>query len=211
MITALSPGKPLAIVLLAYLLGSVPFAILLTRLRTGRDVRELGSGHSGATNAMRAAGWGVGVLVMVLDIAKSWIPMRMAIANGLPGPWLALTAAAAVAGHCWPVVAGFRGGMGVAVAGGVMLAVWPLGFAAAAGLASLLTLLIRHAARALVVTGLVIAPAWYAFGGEPEALWVAAAAGLLVALRARSDWRRKYRELWLDRDAGDLSSDCEPG
>lgn len=193
----------MAIAVLAYGLGSVPFAILLTRLRTGRDVRDIGSGHSGATNAMRAGGWKIGILVMVLDVAKAWIPMKVALANQLAGPWLALTGAACVAGHCWPILAGFRGGMGVAVAGGAMLAFWPLGFVVAVGLASLLTLLLRHAARALVISGVLIAPVWYAFGGEAEALWIAAAVGGLVSLRALSNWTREYRELWLDRELED--------
>lgn len=185
-------------VVLGYLLGSIPFALLVTRLRTGQDVRQFGSGHAGATNAMRVAGWGAGLLVVILDIGKGaaavWWVARFGPAGAAP-----LAAAAVVIGHCWPVFSRFRGGMGAATAAGAVLAAWPLGFVVAIGLAAGFTLLLRHAARANVVTGLILWLVIGLFGGPARAVWVGLAVGVIVAVRGASDWNRQYRELWLDR------------
>lgn len=187
---------------LGYLLGSIPFALLITRLRTGRDVRQFGSGHAGATNAMRVAGWGAGVLVVVLDIGKGAAAVWWASRYG-PNGAAVLAAAAVVIGHCWPAFARFRGGMGAATAAGAVLGAWPLGFVLAVGLAAAFTLLLRHAARANVVTGLILWLVILVFGGPAIAVWVGLAVGVIVAARGRSDWNRRYQELWLDRpDAG---------
>lgn len=186
-------------ILLGYALGSIPFAVIVTRWMAGVDVRETGSGHSGATNTMRAAGWRAGIAVMLLDVGKGWLAVTLATSIS-PSPWLAAAAGmAAVAGHCWPVLAGFRGGRGVAVAGGAFLALWPLGFVIGVGLAAMTTLVVRHAARGLVLAGLLIGPVWLGLGAAESDAWIAAAIGLLVAVRAVSDWNREYHELWLDR------------
>lgn len=183
----------------AYLLGSVPFAVWITRIKTGVDLRSMGSGHAGATNAMRAGGWFVGISVMLVDVGKGFLAAWLA-AQAIDHPLAPVLAAAAVeAGHCWPALAGFRGGMGVAASGGAFLAVWPLGFVLGTGWAALLNLILRHTARANVVAGLTIAVVWWVFGASAWTVAVAAAAGWLVALRALADWDRVYSELWLDR------------
>src|SRR3990172_1623392 len=99
---------------LGYICGSLPFSIWVPRLVKGVDVRDAGSGHATATNTIRQAGFGWGALVLVLDITKGFLPTCLA-AKYTEIPWvIALTAALAVAGHCWPVFAQFRGGMGLA-------------------------------------------------------------------------------------------------
>jgi glycerol-3-phosphate acyltransferase PlsY len=193
------PGNAV-LILVAYLLGSLPFALLVSRRVAGVDIRRVGSGHAGATNTMRAAGWPAGILVMALDVGKGYLAVWLAQRFGDGALVPALAAAGAVIGHCWPVLAGFRGGMGVATAGGALGAIWPLGLVLAVGLGAAGQLLLRQTARGNFLTGLLVAPLWWLFGAEPIDFALAAAVGLLVSIRALSDWNRVYRELWLDRE-----------
>jgi glycerol-3-phosphate acyltransferase PlsY len=185
---------------IAYLLGSVPFAIWVTRVKAGVDVRGSGSGHAGATNTMRAAGWAAGILVLVTDVGKGYVAVWLAVRFGGTVAAPIVAAACVVIGHCWPVFAGFRGGMGMASGGGALLAIWPLGFVLAVGLGSALQLLIKHSARGNVVTGLLLMPLWALFGANGTQLGVPLAVGLVISGRALSDWNRVYRELWFDRE-----------
>ncbi len=188
---------------LGYLSGSLPFAIWITRLVKGVDVRDAGSGHATTTNTIRQAGFGWGALVLVLDIAKGFLPVWLAltVAPAVSLPYVVpLTAALAVAGHCWPLFAQFRGGMGLATAGGALLALSPLAFVLCLGLLILLTLTVRHSARASVFTGVLIAPMLWLFNQRGLVFWAAVGVGLVIAFRFLIDWNRKYRELWLDRE-----------
>lgn len=190
---------------LGYLFGSLPFSIWVTRYVKGVDVRDAGSGHATTTNTIRQAGFGWGALVAILDVAKGFIPTYLALTVGrddIPPYIVPLTAAFAVAGHCWPVFAQFRGGMGIAPFGGALIAAnW---FSALIGLGLLLALLLtlRHGARASVLAGLLIAPLFWLFNLRGIELWIALACGLVMAYRFLIDWNRKYRELWLDREKG---------
>lgn len=127
---------PVAAVVVAYLLGSIPFAYLAGRAR-GIDLRQHGSGNLGATNAVRVLGVTTGVVVYLLDTLKGFLPVfvlvPMLIANR-PDLWAIAIGVAAIAGHVRPVYLGFqKGGKGMATAGGVFLALAPL--ATALGLA----------------------------------------------------------------------------
>jgi glycerol-3-phosphate acyltransferase PlsY len=187
--------------LLGYLSGSLPFAVWITRLAKGVDVRKAGSGHATATNTFRQAGLMPGTVVFALDIAKGFVPTYLGIQFG-SAVWIpAITAGFAVAGHCWPILAGFRGGMGLATAGGTILACSPLGFVLCLGVLVALTLTMHHAARASVIAGLICPLVLWLFNMEAETIAVSGAVGLVIALRFLGDWRRQYRELWLDRDA----------
>jgi glycerol-3-phosphate acyltransferase PlsY len=186
---------------LGYLFGSLPFSIWITRYVKHVDVRDSGSGHATTTNTIRQAGFGWGALVLVLDIAKGFIPTYLALSqDDIPAYIVVLTAAFAVIGHCWPVFAQFRGGMGLATAGGAFLATNPLTFLISLGVLILLVLVIRHSARATVFTGIVIAPVLWLFQIRDTSFWVALGAGVVIAIRFLIDWNRKYRELWLDRE-----------
>jgi acyl phosphate:glycerol-3-phosphate acyltransferase len=186
--------------LLGYLCGSLPFAVWITRLVKGVDVRASGSGHATATNTVRQAGFLPGAAVFILDVAKGFTPTWLAL-HYAPAPWIAaLTAALAVVGHCWPLFAGFRGGMGLAPANGGMMAVFPFAILITYAMLGLLTLILKHSARASVITGILFAPLLWLIGLRGPVLWIAGAVGLVVAVRFLTDWNRKYRELWLDRE-----------
>ncbi len=186
--------------LLGYLSGSLPFAIWITRLVKGVDVRDAGSGHATTTNTIRQAGFLPGALVFVLDVAKGFGPTWLAL-HYAPAAWIApLTAALAVIGHCWPVFAGFRGGMGLATANGGMMAAAPIAILITYAMLGILTLLLRHSARASVITGILFAPLLWLAGLRGPVLWIGVAVGVVIAFRFLIDWNRKYRELWLDRE-----------
>jgi len=193
------PLRWLAIGLAGYLLGSLPFALWVGRIAARKDIREGGSGHAGATNVMRQAGWLAGLVTLALDGSKGALAVLLARWAG--GPWaIPFAAGMAVAGHCWPVLAGFRGGMGMATAAGAVLAAYPLALAMAVGLGAACNLGLRHTARANLLTGLLIGPILVVAGVPWLASQTAIAVGAVVALRGLSDWDRVYRELWLDRD-----------
>jgi glycerol-3-phosphate acyltransferase PlsY len=189
-----------AFALLGYLSGSLSFSIWITHLLKGVDLREAGSGHATTTNTIRQAGFAAGALVLMLDIAKGWMPVWLALRYA-PTLWLIpMTAACAVVGHCWPIFAQFRGGMGLATAAGGLLAINPLAFLVAAAILIFLTLIFHHGARASLITSISIAPVYWLAGLRGLEFWIALVVGLVLVVRWRTSWNRKYRELWLDRE-----------
>ncbi len=121
------PATVLGIPLAAYLLGSIPFGLLLAKLFGGGDVRKAGSGNIGATNVARVAGPLAGILTLIFDTTKGtasvWLAGR--ITND-SATWMMIAAFAVLLGHCFPVWLKFKGGKGVATALGVFLALSPL-------------------------------------------------------------------------------------
>jgi glycerol-3-phosphate acyltransferase PlsY len=183
-----------------YLCGSLPFAVWISRWSKGIDLREGGSGHMTTTNMIRQAGWVPGIMVFILDTAKGLIPTFLAIQLGLPEWAIGLVAVFTIAGHCWPIFAQFRGGMGLAVTGGALLAVSPPAFLIAVGILIFFVLVTRHAARGSIFAALIFPVGLWLVGLRGLTTWVAAPAGLLLAVRYLANWNRKYRELWLDRE-----------
>jgi acyl phosphate:glycerol-3-phosphate acyltransferase len=119
-----NPAGWVLLAVIGYLLGSIPFGILITRAFAGKDVRSVGSGNIGATNVVRAAGRTAGVLTLVLDALKGAIPTYAAyLVVGIPGA--AFTGYCAFLGHVFPVTLRFKGGKGVATALGVLVVVAP--------------------------------------------------------------------------------------
>ncbi|MEM1418486.1 MAG: glycerol-3-phosphate acyltransferase, partial [Myxococcota bacterium] len=143
----------LALVGVAYLLGSVSFGLLAAR-RAGVDLRAVGSGNVGATNVGRALGKATGRRVLALDLLKGCLAMLgPLLLRGATSPVAAAAGVAAVAGHCWPVFHGFRGGKGAATGLGVLLVAVPI----AGALAGLTFALVKKAsgrASAGSLTGL---------------------------------------------------------
>ncbi|MBA3835190.1 MAG: glycerol-3-phosphate 1-O-acyltransferase PlsY [Sphingomonas sp.] len=114
--------------LTGYLLGAIPFGLLLTKASGKGDLRKVGSGNIGATNAMRAGGKALGALTLLLDALKGAVAVWIAqnFMGGVPGADVA-AAAGALIGHLYPLWLKFRGGKGVATLFGILLALWPTG------------------------------------------------------------------------------------
>lgn len=119
---------------LGYLLGSIPFAVVISRLMGLADPRTYGSGNPGATNVLRTGNRKAAVLTLLGDAAKGWFAVWLAIQFGATPLTIALTALCVFLGHLYPLFLGFKGGKGVATAAGVLLAIEPM-----LGLATLLT------------------------------------------------------------------------
>jgi acyl phosphate:glycerol-3-phosphate acyltransferase len=112
-----------AVLIIAYLLGSIPFGYLIVKLRTGSDIRDTGSGATGATNVSRKAGKAAGLVTLLLDLSKGYTAVFLASRfDPEIAPWAGLMA---IIGHCFPVWLGFRAGKGVATGLGVFLAIAP--------------------------------------------------------------------------------------
>jgi len=122
------PGLPLSAALIAfsYLFGSMPMGLIIVRVVAGKDIRAVGSGRTGGTNAMRAAGFLPGVLTAFADIGKGFVAVWLARQLAPSGSHVleALCAIAAVAGHNWPVYLGFKGGAGTSPNVGAAGAFW---------------------------------------------------------------------------------------
>jgi acyl phosphate:glycerol-3-phosphate acyltransferase len=113
------------LILFAYLTGSIPIGVLLARLK-GKDPRKTGSGNIGATNVMRSAGKTLGIITLIGDILKGFVPTFIAIRLGMPAFIIALVGLVAFSGHLFPIFLKFQGGKGVATGAGVFLAINPL-------------------------------------------------------------------------------------
>ncbi len=109
------------VIIMGYLLGSVPTAYLTGRFLRGRDIRQLGDENAGAANAYRELGPAAGVAVGVIDAAKGAVVVLIAQATDMPQAVILISGAAAVIGHNWPVFLGFRGGRGVSTTLGILL------------------------------------------------------------------------------------------
>lgn len=156
----------IALVFLAYLLGSIPTSVWLGRAIKGLDLREFGSGNAGATNAFRVLGKGIGFAVLLLDMTKGFLAVNLALLQHATGPgtesWMILKiglGTVAVVGHIFPVFAEFRGGKGVATITGVALAIHPYAALAAMGVYLLVFLLTRISALGSLLAVLTY-PAW---------------------------------------------------
>jgi acyl phosphate:glycerol-3-phosphate acyltransferase len=165
----------------AYLLGSIPFPYLLAKLKTGQDIREMGSGNVGATNVMRTAGKTVGLITLVLDIAKGATAVLL-------GRYLLDQAAGAAAagffavlGHAYPIFLGFRGGKSVATGGGAFLMLSPFGILSSIAIFILALATVRIVSvSSILASGMFPLFAWL-FGAERSVvIWGAICASLII-------------------------------
>jgi acyl phosphate:glycerol-3-phosphate acyltransferase len=187
-----------AAVALAYLLGSIPFGYLLVRLSGGGDVRETGSGGTGATNVTRRAGRGAGILTLLLDALKgvaAVLVARVLLGAGRDADWWVCAAAvAAVLGHVFPVWLGFRGGKGVATGLGVFLVLAPLATACALVVFAVVVRLWRYVSLGSIAAAAVLPVAVWSLGAlgiadrvNAPVLVVAATGAALIILMHRAN------------------------
>ncbi|HEY8417963.1 MAG TPA: glycerol-3-phosphate 1-O-acyltransferase PlsY [Limnochordales bacterium] len=168
-----------------YLLGAVPFGFLAGRLWGNVDIRTMGSGNIGATNVLRTLGAVPAVLVLLLDAAKGWAAVWVALRLGLSEAAVAGAALAAVAGHNWPVFLGFRGGRGIATALGVLIALAPMVAAVLVGVWLIIVVSTRYVSLGSMVASALL-PLLLVVGRFPGAY---AVAGLILAVTAI--WRHR--------------------
>lgn len=183
----------LALIAAAWLLGAVPWGVVLGRVIKGIDVRSYGSGGTGATNSLRVLGWPISVAVFLLDFGKGLLPVILGRVLDLPNWAIALSAVAAVVGHCWSPYIGFKGGKGMATGGGSAVGLLPW-------LLALLLLIVaivfvtRYVSLASLITAIVgpaIVVAMSIWGDFPG-WWAAAivAIGAIIILQHRGNIKR---------------------
>ena len=141
--------------LLAYLMGSIPIAWIVGMLFYKKDIRKAGSGNVGATNALRLFGTTTGVVVLILDLAMGFVATFLAKGIFPEGsPWVAVCALLVIMGHVFPLFLGFKGGKGVATAGGAFLALQPLSLFFALLVFALIVALTRYVSLGSVCAAL---------------------------------------------------------
>jgi len=180
----------IGLVAAAYLLGSVPFGLVVARCRGGVDLRRVGSGNIGATNVLRAAGATAAVLTLLGDAGKGAVAMGLGRWIGASPSLLAVLGVAVVLGHLFPLFAGFRGGKGVATALGVVLVAMP----AVGGLLIVIWLLTawywRYSSLAALVAATALPELAWLLDGRPALVALGAALLLLILWRHRDNLRR---------------------
>jgi len=183
------------VVLLGYLLGSIPFAHLVTRWRKGLDIREVGEGNVGGRNVWHVVGPGWGTLATCLDVMKGSGAVLLARALGASTTGALLAGPAAILGHAFPLFLHFRGGKGVSTTAGVVLVWMPWSTLTAVALFGLVQLLLRDFNKSIVVAivaGIVLPLVF----GYPWTL--AVYAGLLFVSLSLKKWldRAHERRVW---------------
>lgn len=179
-----------AAALFGYLLGSIPFGLVLTKLAGLGDIRKVGSGNIGATNVLRTGSRKLAAATLLLDGAKGAVALLIA---GIWGPDMAILAAAgAMLGHCFPVWLKFNGGKGVATALGILIAIaWPVGLLACASWLAVAALFRYSSLAALAALALAPVYAWYL--ADPQRMQLALFIAFLVWLRHKTNIVRLLR------------------
>jgi glycerol-3-phosphate acyltransferase PlsY len=178
----------LAGAIVAYLLGSIPFGLVLAKLGGYGDIRHIGSGNIGATNVLRTGNKGLAALTVLLDAGKGAV--AVALAEQLGPDMAAIAAVFALLGHLFPVWLGFKGGKGVATSGGILIAyAWPVGLVAFATWLGL-AFLTRYSSLAALVAALLSPLYAWLLIGDPQTTQVVAVLAVLVVLRHHANIRR---------------------
>ena len=178
------------VILAAYLIGSIPFALLLARRWGAIDLRRVGSGNLGAANVLRTSGVTAGILVAILDITKG--AASVMLATRLSGNAAAPAAAglAAIVGHIYPIWLRFRGGKGVATACGVFSVLTPLAIPPALAIFLITVTLTKYISLGSLLATLALPPLAYALGSEAAAVVAAFTAASIIVFRHRSNVAR---------------------
>lgn len=168
-------------VVAAYLLGSIPTGYLLVRGGGRKDVRDLGSGSTGATNVLRVKGWKAALPVAAVDVLKGFLPAFLALRWSSDPAFAALCGLLAVIGHCFPFAIGFRGGKGVATSLGAYAAIALMPCLATVGIFFIVVGLTRFVSLGSILGSLAFPALVLATGGPRSVFAVSLAiAGLIV-------------------------------
>ncbi|HEX5601527.1 MAG TPA: glycerol-3-phosphate 1-O-acyltransferase PlsY [Pyrinomonadaceae bacterium] len=169
------------LVVVAYLLGSIPFGYLIVRGKSGADIRETGSGGTGATNVSRRAGKAAGVLTLLLDAAKGCVAVLIAKSFGGDDWVIAAAAIATLVGHIFPVWLGFRGGKGVATGVGIFLMLAPIALLCAGVVFVAIVLLTRFVSLGSITAAILIPVlVWVLSDSRPVLIAAVVGAALIV-------------------------------
>ena len=180
-----------ALVGVAYLLGSVSFAVLLVRSVTGKDIRAEGSGNAGATNVLRAHGKRLGLLVAALDIGKGALAVFLVRLVTADPRYAAAAGFAAILGHVFPIFYGFRGGKGVATAVGAFLVLAPWATLVCIAIFVLVVAVTKFVSLGSVIAMVLLPPvAGLVFGAPRSIVMAAAGAAILIVLKHRENLQR---------------------
>ena len=174
----------------AYLIGSVPFALLLTRRWSAVNLRSIGSGNLGAANVMRASGVAAGVLVAALDAAKGAVSVALAARLSADAAAPAAAGLAAILGHVYPIWLRFRGGKGVATACGVFSMLTPAAIPPALAIFVGVVWVTKYVSLGSLLASVALPPIAYAVGGSMPAVVAAFGAAAIIVFRHRSNLGR---------------------
>lgn len=177
-----------ALVAAAFVVGSIPFGLLLARLR-GVDIRKVGSGNIGTTNVLRSQGKGMAALTLLCDLLKGLVPTWAALAIAGP-PAAAPTAVAAVAGHCFSIFLRGKGGKGVATGLGVFLVLSPKATLAALAIFIATVATTRYVSLGSLLAAAAVAPLAWLLGSPGSAVVAALAVALIIVARHHENVRR---------------------
>lgn len=185
---------PLLLIVAAYLIGGIPFGYLLVRFTTGKDVRDLGSGNIGATNVLRTTGRGLGVLTLLLDIAKGYLAVwLMERATGGDIAWMSAAAFAVLMGHGFPIFLRFQGGKAVASFVGAFLCLAPIPLLSTIVLFVIVVAFSKYISLgSIIAAGMLPLAVWLVRRPEPHwsLLLVAIASGVFIIWRHRANIER---------------------
>lgn len=211
--------KYIIVFLLAYFLGSIPAAVWIGRLFHNIDIREHGSGNAGTANTIRVLGWKTGIPVLVIDVAKGWLSAMLPVLFSLAGPGSAdlinlqiCSGLISITGHIFPVLAGFRGGKGVATVFGVLLALNPLLTLMCFGVFLAVFLLTGYVSLSSMSAGIAFPVFLILFFATPSLLFkifsVVIAAALLITHRNNISRLLKGEESKLIRKGSETKNGC---
>jgi len=209
-------AKFVAVVVIAYLLGSIPFGLIIGKIASGVDVRKHGSGKTGATNVMRTTGTKFGILTIALDVGKAAGAVLLAIPivgssilpiGGISLNWQiaqVMAGSAVVVGHIWPIFAKFKGGRGVTTYFGTLFAIFPPAGIFGAEILAVSALRSRHMSMGSILGALaawcLMVPLTIAYGFPPIYLAYGLAAIVLLIYQHRGNMKRLQqgteRQLW---------------
>lgn len=183
---------PLLAVVIAFIVGGIPFGYLLVRLKTGRDVRSMGSGNIGATNVLRTTGRAIAIVTLLLDIGKGFFAVWLAGRLAADSPfWMSAAALAVILGHAFPVFLNFHGGKAVASFIGAFLYLAPIAMLSILVIFVMVVAATRHISLGSIIAAGTFPLAVWIIQHPPEPILITAlVAGAFIVYRHRANIAR---------------------